>query len=318
MARIRTPRTTCLLATLLALSLAAGCSMHSADQASDSDGSAAAAAPPPPVPEPPPPPPPPAPAADRDLQHAVGTADDASDAGPDAGAAPDDDAAADRPVRDRGPQHASRGPAAAPVRDTPLPAFAPWPPPTPTSQDTIARSLVLGTAAGSWGAVADRFDAALSAAGYEDRAYYAVPGGFALATRIERIDRDGRPLSEPTRWVGSSGRRAWTLEAVLRELAGVPVGHYRTLVFVFSDTPFRSRPAPVTEALAERWRMDGFNRLPAALRGTPYGEAFRCDVLVYEFEQGAAGQPARFVDAGLAARRHLEASRILARLESTR
>lgn len=212
---------------------------------------------------------------------------------------------------------ASRGPTAAPRRDAELPTFEPWPPPTPTSQDTIARALVVGDAATTWGAVSDRFDAALAAAGYEDRSYYAVPDGFALATRIERIDRDGHPLAEPTRWVGSGGHRAWTLEAVLRELAGVPVGRYRTLVFVFSATPFRSRPAPVSEEMAERWRADGLNRLPGGLRALPYGDDFRCDVLVYEFQQGAAGEPATFVEAGLSARRHLAASLILDRLETT-
>ena len=198
----------------------------------------------------------------------------------------------------------------------PLPRFEPWPPPTPTSQDVIARALAVGRGAGTWGAVSDRFDAALQAAGYEDRAYYAVPGGFALATRIERIDRDGRALSEPSRWVGSRGEREWTLEAMLRELAGVPVGHYRTLVFVFSATPFQSSGAAVSEAMAERWRTGGLNRLPVGLRAMAYGQDFRCDVLVYEFQQRSTGESATFVKSGLPARRHLVASLILDKLET--
>ena len=181
----------------------------------------------------------------------------------------------------------------------------------------LARALVVGDTAATWGAVSDRFDAALTAAGYDDRAYYAVPGGFALATRIERIDRSGRPLSEPTRWVGSRGRRAWTLEAVLRELAGVPVGHYRTLVFVFSDTAFQASNAAVSEAMAERWRTGGLNRLPAGLRAMPYGDDFRCDVLVYEFQQDNADGTATFIEAGLSVRQHLAASLILDKLEDS-
>lgn len=201
------------------------------------------------------------------------------------------------------------------ARSPALPAFEPWPPPTPTSQDVIARTLVVGKGAATWGAVSDRFESALAAAGYEDRAYYAVPGGFALATRIERIDSKGRPLSEPARWIGPSGRHEWTLEAVLRELAGVPVGRYRAMVFVFSDTPFHSGGARMSEAMAEHWRRDGLNRLPAALRMAAYDAGFQCDVLVYEFQLAGAGQPATFVEAGLSVRRHLASSQILHNLE---
>ena len=208
-------------------------------------------------------------------------------------------------------------PVAAPAPAPPpeLPRFDPWPPPMPSSQDIIARALVVGDSADTWGAVSDRFDTALAAAGYGDRNYYAVPRGFALATRIERIDRDGRSLSEPTRWIGSRERPDWTLEAVLRELAGVPVGRYRTLVFVFSDTGFKSGGATMSETMADRWLADGLNRLPTEMRGIPYGADFQCDVLVYEFVQGTAGEAAAFVKAGLSARKHLAESRILDNLE---
>ena len=270
------------------------------------------------------------PAADRRSDSAAGSsaaADGASDHRADAAAGDvpyktgdvatqkTDTPAAAKDAPTDAPYDAAEDPADAAAAPLPsLPLFEPWPPPTPTSQDGIARALVVGNGASTWGTVSDHFDAALEAAGYEDRDYYAVPGGFALATRIERIDRDGRPLSVPTRWVGSRGEREWTLEAMLRELAGVPVGRYRTLVFVFSDTAFQSGDVAMSEAMAERWRSRGLNHLPAGLRTLAYGQDFNCDVLVYEFQQRAAGEPASFVQAGLPARRHLTASLILDKL----
>jgi hypothetical protein len=193
-----------------------------------------------------------------------------------------------------------------------FPKFSPWPPPEPTSRRVIPRALVTGrTAVGTWGEVADRFDNALDRVGYTDLSYYAVPNGFAVATRVERIESDGAPAPETARWADVEEQRQWTLETLLRELVGAPIGHYRTIVFVFSPDAFQLSGERITEAQAEKWRTGGVDRLPASLRGIAYGNDFRCDALVYEFQKRDKGHPAVFIPGGLSAEIHLSRSRIL-------
>jgi len=191
------------------------------------------------------------------------------------------------------------------------PRFSPWPPPEATARRVIPRALVTGRAAGTWGEVADRFDSALDKAGYTDLSYYAVPDGFAIATRVERIESDGTSAPDTARWADVETQRQWTLETLLRELVGAPIGHYRTIVFVFSPDAFQLDGSRITEAQAERWRSGGVDRLPVSLRGLAYGAGFRCDALIYEFQKRDQAHPAVFVPGGLPAEIHLSRSRIL-------
>ena len=75
----------------------------------------------------------------------------------------------------------------------------PWPPPTPTTQAVLDRTLLARNAA-TLGDVAERLTTALAGLGYSERSFYRAPGGFALATRLEQIEFNGTPKAEPLRW----------------------------------------------------------------------------------------------------------------------
>lgn len=223
-----------------------------------------------------------------------------------------------RPRSAETPARPAAAPPAQPRMAVPapeLPQFSPWPPPQASARHVIPIELVTGKGTSStWGAVTDRFDNALGKVGYRDSSYYAVPNGFALATRVERMEIDGGPAPQPSRWVveeGALSASTWTLEGVLRRLAGAPLGHYRAIVFVFSPDAFRISGTPVTQAQADEWRKGGLNRLPKGLRANAYTADFRCDVLVYEFEQQAENQPARLVAGRLSGETHLRKAKIL-------
>ncbi len=197
-----------------------------------------------------------------------------------------------------------------------MPQFDPWPPPDASARHVIGAALVTRNGnARNWGDVADRFDTALGAAGYSNLSYYAVPGGFAIATSVERIDSQGEPEAGASRWQGSAADETWTLQALLRRLVGAPLGHYRAIVFVFAADAFGTSGAAISAEDASRWRTGGLNRLPGGLRGRPYSDDFRCDVLVYVFEQRAELPQTRQVAGGLSVDEHLRRARILAQLE---
>lgn len=84
---------------------------------------------------------------------------------------------------------------------TEMPEFE-WPPPRPSAQAVIPDSVLgmAGTDASRLGQVDANISETLDASGYYDRSNYAVPGGYAIATRMERINRDGTPIEGDDRW----------------------------------------------------------------------------------------------------------------------
>lgn len=197
------------------------------------------------------------------------------------------------------------------------PAFA-WPPPRPSTRRTLARHLVAGSASTpSLGNVADRLQAALEASGYVEYSYYSVPGGFALATRLERIHADGRSMSEPKRWEMARGPLTrFELGEYLRALFDAERGHFRVIVFIVTPKTLVAGTEPPSAATALNWPHQGASLLPEALRTLAYGSTFQTHALIYEFETRGQGQPAQFkASSTITGETHLRRSNILGALQ---
>lgn len=193
--------------------------------------------------------------------------------------------------------------------------FFPWPPPKPTTQMVLERTLVAG-AATSLGEVADRLTTALGNLGYSEHGFYAVPGGFALATRLEQIEFDGTPKPEPLRWSSAlPPRELFSLSDFVRALFAAPVGHYRVIVFVVNDQPFAASGEPVSGEEALAWVGAGLNRLPESIAARPFGERHAGTAMIYQFQKtGHEQEPRANPDGAESAARQLERSGILAAL----
>lgn len=80
---------------------------------------------------------------------------------------------------------------------SPLRPFFPWPPPVPSASTAIHLSSKFQ----KLGELSDYLERQLNRAGYSDFRYYGIGAdGFALVTRLERIDKGGRPLDGELRW----------------------------------------------------------------------------------------------------------------------
>ena len=114
------------------------------------------------------------------------------------------------------------------------------------------------------GAVTDALLSALETNGYVERSFYRTPhGGVALVTRLERINDDGSPVADATRWPASS-RRDDSTASLYRFLMGlfyVDPGRYRVIVFVLQNLPFAQSPQNVTSEDARAWLGGGANVL---------------------------------------------------------
>ncbi|OGU20888.1 MAG: hypothetical protein A2580_02170 [Hydrogenophilales bacterium RIFOXYD1_FULL_62_11] len=216
-----------------------------------------------------------------------------------------------------------RGATAAPKPAPPAangdatPAFA-WPPPRPSTRRTLARHLVTGSAAApTLEYISGRLQAALENNGYVEYSYYSVPGGFALATRLERIHPDGRSMAEPERWEVTRGPLTrFDLSEYLRALFDAERGHFRVIVFIVTPTPLVTGTESPSAATALAWPREGMPVLPDAMRPIAYGDHFQTHALIYEFETRGAGHPAEFkASSRLTGDAHLRRAKILGALE---
>jgi hypothetical protein len=197
-----------------------------------------------------------------------------------------------------------------------LPEF-PWPPPPYSTRLKLDRALLVAAQhTPSNGSVAARMEQALAANGYNEVSYYAVPDGFAMVTRIERIDPDAAPAAEQ-RWstqVDPVSLIPFSLDAYLKALFGKDGDTFRVIVFTFTPTPFTTGAKPVPPGVAMAWVERGATALPAALAILPYGEDTVCTALVYEFTLSRLGgmlqRPSTFDG-----QQHLRAAGILGTLE---
>lgn len=173
----------------------------------------------------------------------------------------------------------------------------PWYPPVPTTFAQVPEQFGLTGGEGqTYGDLARRLETALNNAGYGEKAYYSVPGGFALACRLEQIDGDWKPLPPPHRWGDSQPPlQVFSLWEYLERLFLAQPGHYRLLVFIVTDEPFGFTNTTVTPSMGQAWLFGGVTKLPSAMAQSPASTDTGCFALVYEFKKAAAGSPAAFV-----------------------
>lgn len=200
-----------------------------------------------------------------------------------------------------------------------IPALLPWPPPEPSARAVLPRRLLEAAGAGlsTLGDADGRLTAALDAAGYDERAYHGVPSGFALVTRLERINSDGTPTDQSARWrTDIRPIRAFSLREYLRALFTARSGHFRVLVFIVTSEPFNSSGSRARLATMELWSRSGLNVLPPSLRSAPYTENHAVTVLIYEFKKIRGSRITNVAIPGrLTGQMHLEKSGLLAQLE---
>ena len=177
----------------------------------------------------------------------------------------------------------------------------PWPPPKPTSFQTLPAGLVTAGEGDSLGRVFDRLKLALSRIEGGFWSVYAIGSdGFAIVTKIEAIEPDGRPKPLPDRWLTPSDRLPRRITGIgdyIRALFGARPGRYRFLVLAVTGRPISGSESTLTATEAMRLLRSGTDDLPASLRAVTLGPSGRCVALIYEFERASEVSEARFLEA---------------------
>lgn len=163
--------------------------------------------------------------------------------------------------------------------------------------------------------VSNQLLAAFEHAGYVEHGFFCVPGGFALATRLERIRDDKSPFPGDARWnTGPNSllnlRDGFSLSRIIDGLINADPGRYRMILFYITDRSVNptDRPAPSDMAnLPGRGR----DELPGNFADYPYTDAYRVRALVYEFARPSVAAPPGFVPQTVPARVHLQRAGLL-------
>lgn len=206
---------------------------------------------------------------------------------------------------------------AAPARDTcqvgDLEAFD-WPPPHPSARVTVPCALLLaGADSGdeTLGEVSERLERALIAAGYVEYGYLHIGcSGFAMVTRMERIDEDGRPMAGAERYAPPERSESWSLSSYVARLFFAPPGYYRQIVFAATDRPYdpdNLADAPTREALDTMMARADVTALPEIMLDRPFSRRHQLHALIYEFEKSPGDQNvAQLIPSRLQGPQHIE------------
>lgn len=182
-----------------------------------------------------------------------------------------------------------------------------WPPPKASAEESIPDKWLRTGPATKLADVADKFEKALRLAHYEQRSYYAVPRGFALATQLEQIKADGTPMSGADRWkIGTPSVSNLSLASFIKALAFAPAGYYRAIVFVVTDAPWVQSSAAPSDDKIKGWAGGGAHALPASIGALPYGEDYRARALIYEFQKGESGPAKTLLPSAVSGETHLD------------
>lgn len=178
---------------------------------------------------------------------------------------------------------------------------------------TLNNSLFLRPGA-TLESVSVKLETELDRRGYSS-GFFCVPGGFAMATKLERIRADKQPYPGDARWVTDPQglldlREGFSLSRVFDALVNADPGRYRMMIFYVTDRPVTPTNQPPTTAILDI-ADNAPDEVPAYFDEIPYTAAHRVRVLVYEFARPALGAAPGLVRPTIPTRTHLRRAGLL-------
>ncbi len=152
---------------------------------------------------------------------------------------------------------------------------------------------------------------ALSRKDYEYRYFSFLNDGFALVTKLEKINDDGSPDTS-NRWSDDLNydlEDNFSIQNYLHALFNAPVGMFRVIVFTVSAESYKTT-GEITKNETEKLMEEGLSSLPSSIAELPYTSEHRIRALIYQFEKKGNSDPEK-ADGKLTAREHLVASGII-------
>ena len=190
-----------------------------------------------------------------------------------------------------------------------LPTFT-LSPPKPSAQMATLNNALFRRPGATLETVSEQLLAALASAGYVEHGFFCVPGGFAVATRLERIRDDKSPFPGDARWETGPNplvdlRNGFSLSRIIDGLINADPGRYRMLLFYVTDRAVRPTSQAASASIMDL-PAGGRDELPDDFADFPYSPAYRVRALVYEFARPSVAASPAFVPQTVPARLHLQ------------
>ncbi len=197
----------------------------------------------------------------------------------------------------------------------PIPRFH-FPPPECSAREVLDKKLFANNS--TLADVDEQLKAALYGKGYDQRAYYSVPNGFAVVTQMEQFDKtSGMSKAASVRWVDYPVQEDFDgFWAYCKSLVMPASGFFRVMAFVVTDQPFTSNGKPVTQDVAAGWLTNGADALPKSMGDWAWKEGYKVTLLTYEFEAPASTKvPEKLCPCVKTGKQHLDNSGLAALLK---
>jgi len=167
-----------------------------------------------------------------------------------------------------------------------LPKF-PWPPPKASAIEVLPSKAF--SKCKNYFDVDEVIDIALTNNGYYDKSYYALKPidsiiGYAIATRLEQINKDASSKKVPNRWKTKVEMNDFEFSEYLSSIFFTQTGYFRVIVFIITDKPIKQTKKTVKREIALSWVSDGVHLLPSSIRNRPFTEKHSVTALIYEYE----------------------------------
>lgn len=185
-----------------------------------------------------------------------------------------------------------------------IPVF-PFPPPKPSAIDVI--TIDKFPDANNLEDINNFIGRTLNQCGYHEKSIYEIPNGFALVSRIEKINSDASSKNPPERWeINSKVKNSFSISDYIKSLFSSNPGFYRVIVFMVTDIPFNTTKNVPSKEDATDWLYNGLNILPDEIGSTTLNQSYSCSVLIYEFKSPESGESAFLMSPSLhTGREHL-------------
>ena len=181
-----------------------------------------------------------------------------------------------------------------------MPMF-PFPPPKASASYRFEKDLFSGI--NNLTQSSERIENALKKSGYYEKSYYQIPNGYALVTRIEKMESDGTPAADAERWNVSDtgvGSSSFDILSYFKSLFFANEGHYRIIVFLVTSDNVQMTDRVMLMSEGQDFLSSGLNRLPPEFDAMPFTDSHYCTALIYEWykvehEEAKFMEPSKFL-----------------------
>ncbi len=189
----------------------------------------------------------------------------------------------------------------------------PWPPPTASAWVEVPSDLINPNAIvePTLGQVNEVILSGLNESGYIEKSYYPIPDGFAVVTRLERINEDGTYKDEDrfNQNLGDDGS-LFSIGVFFKRLFFAEKGTYRVVVFAVTSESIAFSGNLINREDAEEWLVSGHLGLPSEIAQNSYSKFHSTHALIYEFKKTGSGEVILSQPSAIDGKQHLMGSEL--------